>query len=280
MPTRPTWSGSIQISLVSIAVRIFPAINPGKQIEFHQIDRKTHKRVHHQNVDEAGEVEKADIVKGFEYAKNKYIEIDPEELKALRLPTATTMSIQQFVKAEELSPGLYDRPYFVIPKDEVQAKALSIMRKALAQTNTLGIGEIAFSGRQHLVAIGAPLNPKQKGLMLYMLRYEDELRDPKSLLSGVKEASVDSDELSLAKQLIRGKSSKFDLTAYKNDYEAAVKKLVDAKRKGKPLPEPEPEPAKTKVVNIMDALRSSLKEEKKPGATAKAKKGTRRKKAA
>lgn len=199
MPTRPTWSGSIQISLVSIAVRIFPATNPGKQIEFHQIDRKTHKRVHHQNVDEAGEVGKADIVKGFEYAKNKYIEIDPEELKALRLPTATTMSIRQFVKAEELSPGLYDRPYFVIPKDEVQAKALSIMRKALAQTNTLGIGEIAFSGREHLVAIGAPLDPKQKGLMLYMLRYEDEMRDPKSLLSGVKEASVDSDELSLAR---------------------------------------------------------------------------------
>jgi DNA end-binding protein Ku len=121
MPTRPTWSGSIQISLVSIAVKIFPATNPGKQIEFRQIDRKTHKRVHHQNVDEAGEVGKADIVKGFEYAKNKYIEIDPEELKALRLPTATTMSIWQFVKAEELSPGLYDRPYFVIPKDEVQA---------------------------------------------------------------------------------------------------------------------------------------------------------------
>jgi DNA end-binding protein Ku len=280
MPTRPTWSGSIQISLVSIAVRIFPAVNPGKQIEFHQIDRKTHKRVHHQNVDEAGEVGKADIVKGFEYAKNKYIEIDPEELKALRLPTATTMSIQQFVKAEELSPGLYDRPYFVLPKDEVQAKALSIMRKALAQTNTLGIGEIAFSGREHLVAIGAPLDPKQKGLMLYMLRYEDEMRDPKSLLSGVKEASVDPDELSLAKQLIRGKSSKFDLTAYKNDYEAAVKKLVDAKRKGKPLPEPEPKPAKTKVVNIMDALRSSLREEKKPRATAKAKKGTRRENAA
>ena len=94
MPTRPTWSGSIQISLVSIAVKIFPATNPGKQVEFHQIDRKTHKRVHHQNVDEAGEVEKADIVKGFEYAKNKYIEIDPEELKALRLPTATTMPDQ------------------------------------------------------------------------------------------------------------------------------------------------------------------------------------------
>jgi DNA end-binding protein Ku len=280
MPTRPTWSGSIQISLVSIAVKIFPATNPGKQVEFHQIDRKTHKRVHHQNVDETGEVKKADLLKGFEYAKNKYIEIDPEELKALRLPTATTMPIRHFIKAEELYPGLFDRPYFVVPKDEVQAKALSIMRKALAQTNTLGIGEIAFSGREHLVAIGAPLDPKQKGLMLYMLRYEDELRNPKSILSDVKETSVDADELSLAKQLINGKTSKLDLSEYKNDYEAAVKKLVDAKRKGKPLPEAEPEPANTKVVNIMDALRSSLTQEKKPKTVAKAKKKPRAKKAA
>jgi DNA end-binding protein Ku len=256
MPTRPTWSGSIQISLVSIGVKIFPATNPGRQVEFHQIDRKTHKRVHHRNVDEAGEVEKRDIVKGFEFAKNKYIEIDPEELKALRLSTSTTMPIRQFIKADELSPGLFDRPYFAAPKDEVQAKALSIMRKALAQTNTFGIGEIAFSGREHLVAIGAPLDPKQKGLMLYLLRYEDELRNPKSILSTVKEASVDADELSLAKQLINGKMSKLDLSAYKNDYEAAVKKLVDAKRKGKPLPEPQQEPVKSKVVNIMDALRA------------------------
>lgn len=278
MPTRPTWSGSIQISLVSIAVKIFPATNPGRQIEFHQIDRKTHKRVHHQNVDEAGEVEKTDIVKGFEYAKNRYIEIDPEELKALRLPTATTMQIRQFIKTDELPPTLFERPYFVAPKDNVQAKALSIMRKALAQTNKLGIGEIAFSGREHLVAIGAPLNPKQKGLMLYTLHYEDELRDPKSTFSNVKEASVGTDELSLAKQLIHGSTSKFDLSAYKNDYEAAVKKLVTAKRKGKPLAESEPEPAKTKVVNIMDALRSSLAEGKKPGKARKKK--TTRKKAA
>ena len=274
MPTRPTWSGSIQISLVSIAVKIFPATNPGKQVEFHQIDRKTHKRVHHQDVDEAGEVERADIVKGFEYAKGKYIEIDSEELKALRLPTASTMSISQFVKAEELSPGLFERPYFVSPKDEVQAKALNIMRKALAQTNTLGIGEIAFSGREHLVAIGAPLDPKQKGLMMYLLRYEDELRSAKSVLSDMKEPVVDADELSLAKQLIKGKTSKLDLSAYKDDYEAAVKKLVEAKRKGKPLPAAEPGPKNAKVVSIMDALRSSLSQEKKP------KKRTRRTKAA
>jgi DNA end-binding protein Ku len=277
MPARPTWSGSIQISLVSIAVRIFPASNPARSVEFHQIDRRTHQRVHHRNVDESGEVEKGDIVKGYEYARNKYIEIDPDELKALRLPTATTMQIQQFVKTEELPEALFDRPYFVAPKDAAQAKALAIMRKALDETDTCGIGEVAFSGREHLVALAAPPDPKQKGLMLYLLRYEEELREAKSVLGDIKEPTATSQEVSLAKQLIEGSTSKFDLAAYKDDYEAAVVKMVNAKRKGKPLPEPEPAAPKGKVVNIMDALRKSLAEHEHPAKKARS---VRRKKAA
>jgi DNA end-binding protein Ku len=275
MAARPTWSGSIQISLVTIAVKIFPATKPARQVEFHQIDRETGKRVHHKNVSEEGAVEKADVVKGFEYAKGKYITIEPEELKALSLPTATTMQIKQFVKGEEVSPALFERPYFVAPKDETQARALNIMRKALDQTESYGIGEIAFSGREHLVAIGAPPDPKQKGLMLYMLRYEEELRSAKGVMGDAKETAVGGEELSLAKQLIEHSTSKFDLSKYKNDYVAAVKKLVEAKRKGKPLPAPEPEKKAGKVVNIMDALRNSLGETK-----GGAKKTTRRKKAA
>lgn len=280
MPTRPTWSGSLQISLVSIAVKIFPASNTGNQVEFHQIDKKTHQRVHHRNVDESGDVEKANVVKGYEYAKNRYVEIDPDELKSLRIPTATTMQIKQFVKADTLPPSLFDRPYFVAPKDDAQNKALGIMRRALRETNTFGIGEIAFSGREHLVAIAAPLDAKQKGLMLYTLRYEEELRDSKAALSGVKESTVAADELDLAKQLIDKSTSKFDLSAYKDDYEAAVKKLVDAKRKGKKLPEEEAPAHAPKVVNIMDALRSSLESDKKAQRGTVKKKAKSRKKAA
>src|SRR6185312_9933075 len=140
--------------------------------------------------------------------------------------------------------------------------------------------EIAFSGREHLVAIAAPLDPKQKGLMLYTLRYEDEFRDSKAALSGVKGSTVASDELDLAKQLIAKSTSKFDLSAYKDDYEAAVKKLVDAKRKGKKLPDEETAEPAPKVVNIMDALRSSLASEKKPRKTTAKKKTKGRKKAA
>jgi len=121
------------------------------------------------------------------------------------------------------------------------------------------VSSYATTGRTaHLVAIGAPLDAKQKGLMLYVLRYAEELRDPKSAFAGTKEPRVEADELSLATQLINGSTSPFNSSAYRDDYEAAVKKLVDSKRKGKPLPEAEPPQPKGKVVNIMDALRSSL----------------------
>jgi len=275
MPARPTWSGSIQISLVSIAVRIFPATNPGRSVEFHLIDRRTHQRVHHRNVSDDGEVEQGDIVKGYEYAKNKYIEIDPDDLKVLRIATATTMDIRQFVKSDEIAPLLYDRPWFVAPKDETQAKALAVMRNALDDTGTCGIGEIAFSGREHLVALAAPQDPKQKGLMLYQLHYKDELRDARSVLGHIKEPTVTSQEVSLAKQLIQGSTSKFDLSAYKEDYETAVVKLVEAKRKGKLLPEPEPAAPKGKVVNIMDALRKSLAAHGHPTKKVKTTRGKR-----
>jgi DNA end-binding protein Ku len=277
MSARPTWSGSIQISLVSIAVRIFPATNPARSVEFHLLDRRTHQRVHHRNVDESGEVHPSDIVKGYEYARNQFVEIDPADLKSLRLPTATTMEIRQFVKTGEIAPLLYDRPWFVAPKDETQAKALAVMRKALDDTGTCGIGEIAFSGREHLVALGVPLDPKQKGLMLYQLRYQEELRDWKSVVGAIQEPKVSPQELALAKQLIHGSTSKFDLSAYKDDYEAAVAKLVNAKRKGKPLPEPPPAQPRAKVVNIMDALRESLAH---ANNAAKGKKTSARKRAA
>ena len=159
MAARPTWSGFLQISLVSIGVKIYPASTTGRQVEFHQIDRRTHQRVHHRNVDARGEVDRADIVKGYEFARGKYTEIDPKELSSLRLPTATAVQIQQFVKADELPRELFEKPYFVAPKDKAQAKGIAIMSRALRETETLGIGKVAFSGREHLVAIGAPEAP-------------------------------------------------------------------------------------------------------------------------
>ena len=263
---RPTWSGQIQISLVSIAVKIFPASSSARQIEFHQIDRRTGKRIHHRNVADDEEISSDDVVKGYEYRKGKFVQIEPDELKKLRIPTATTMEIQQFAKMDELPPALFDRPYFIVPKDDVQARAVAIMRKALEQTKSVGIGEIAFSGREHLAALAAPADPRQKGLMLYTLRYEEELRSAKDYVSSIKNVPVDSKQLALARTLITSNTSEFRLSAYKNDYEAAVRKLVQAKIKHKPLPEAEPKVPRGKVIDLMDALRKSIAAQEKPSS--------------
>ncbi len=152
---RPTWTGQIEISLVSIAVQLIPATNPASEVSFHQIDRRTHQRIHHQNVAANSPVLKADIVKGYEYTKGKYIAIEPKEISKLHIPTQRTLEIKQFVELGDIPLGLFEKPYFVVPAKEGQAAACAIIGKALQRANKAGIGEIAFAGREHLVAITA-----------------------------------------------------------------------------------------------------------------------------
>jgi DNA end-binding protein Ku len=261
---RPYWQGSIQISLVSAQVSIFPASNSARAIEFHQIDRETGERVHHQNVTSAADgedthaVEKHDIVKGYEYEKDKYVAIDPEEIKRLRLKSQKTLEIVQFVDVNEVDLEFFEKPYYVVPKDDPQAKVLAIIRKALQETKTIGLGEITFSGREHLVAIGAPVNDEVRGLMLYVMRYEEELRDAKEYYGKVSAAKVDEKQLTLARQLIESYRAPFDPAKFKDDYEAALRELVDAKMAGRKLPAPEKEPKRAKVIDLMDALKRSV----------------------
>lgn len=257
---RPLWQGQIQISLVSLGVGIFPASNSARQVEFHQVDRATGERIHHQNVSAEGEepVEKADIAKGYEYEKGKYLVIDPEELKKLRLPGQKTLEVVQFVKTAEIDPSFFEKPYFVVPKDETQAKSMAIISRALRETESMGLGEITFSGREHLVALSAPQDDKSKGLMLYVMRYEEELRDRADYYSDTARPAIDDKQLSLAKQLIEHYRAPFEPDKFKDDYEAAVKALVKAKLEHKPLPKPPSEPKRGKVIDMMEALKQSL----------------------
>jgi DNA end-binding protein Ku len=261
---RPLWQGQIQISLVSLGVNLFPASNSSRQVEFHQVDRATGERIHHQNVSAEGEepVEKTDIAKGYEYEKGKLIVIDPEELKKLRLPGQKTLEIVQFVETDEIDPAFFEKPYFVVPKDDTQARAMAIISRALRDTRSMGLGEITFSGREHLVALSAPQDEKGKGLRLYVMRYNEELRDPAEYYKGIASPPVDEKQLSLAKELIEHYRAPFDPDKFKDDYETAVKALVKAKLEHKPLPKGPPEPKRGKVIDIMDALKQSLASKK------------------
>jgi len=270
---RPYWSGQISISLVSFPVEIYPASNSARPFQFHQIDRATGQRIHHQNVasnheDDDGEdrhaVEKSDIVKGYEYEKGKYAMIEPEDLKRLRIPGKDTLEIAQFSPADEVPPSLFVKPYFVVPRKGPQSTAFAVVRQAMIDTGTVALGEIAFAGREHLVALTPPADRKQLGMMLYILRFAEELRDPAEYFGKVTAAKQDASQLNLAKQLIKTYERPLELDKFTDDYEAAVRELVEAKLANKPLPKEKSAATRGKVVDLMSALRQSLAT--KPGS--------------
>ena len=256
---RPYWSGQLQISLVSFGVSLFPATEPASEIALHQIDRKTGERIRHKNVAEDREpVDPADIVKGYEVGKGQYVLLEPEEIAHLRIPSKKILEIVQFVDAAEIDLTFFEKPYFLVPQNDAQAQAFAVIQKALRETGKAGLGEVAFAGREHLIALLPPSNPKSRGLMAYTLRYAAELRDAAEYFSDIKEQSIDKNQLALAKELIRRGTAKFNPAKFVDDYEVALSELIDAKKQHHPVPQEEKAPKRAKVINLMDALRKSL----------------------
>jgi DNA end-binding protein Ku len=259
---RPYWSGNLQISLVSFGIKLFPATEAKSEIRFHQISRKTGERVRHQKVSgDEGPVENSEIVKGYEYRKGEYVTIEPEDIEHLRIPSRHSLEVTQFVDEDEISPAFFEKPYFVIPEDAQAAEAFAVVRKALQDTKKVALGKIAFGGREHLVAISAPPAGEDKlpGMMAYTMRYAEELRKPEDYFADIKKVSVDDDQLGLAKELIKRKTAKFAPEKFKDEYEAALREMVEARINNAPIPRDEPKKPSGKVINLMDALRNSVK---------------------
>ena len=271
---RPYWSGTIQISLVSFAVKFFVATEAKSQIRFHQISRSTGERVRHQKVLESAldndgaesnddaaapsSVGKDDIIKGYEYTKGQYVQIEPSEIANLRVPSKHSIAVEQFVNESEIDPAYFEKPYFVAPDGDNQAEAFAVVRRAMQQAGKVGIGKIAFAGREHIVALMANKDDNLPGLMAYTMRYAEELRAPAEYFSSIPKVEIEEDQLDLAEQLIKKKTATFDPKRYKDGYEIALRELVDAKVNNQPIPQDEPAPKRAKVINLMDALRSSL----------------------
>jgi len=271
MAGRPYWSGQFRISLVSFGIQLFPATNPQSGVTFHQIDRSTGERIRHLNVIDGNQpVENSDIVKGYEYTKGKYLIVEPDEIANLRIETKNVIDVQQFVDTDELPLELFEKPYFVVPEPKEPPEAFAVVRKAMEETGKAAIGELAFGGREHLVAISVPADHSEPGLMAYLLRYAEELRDSKQYFSQIPAGNtkaIDKKQLAMATQLIESYSHPFKLNAFKDDYETALRDLIEAKQKNTPLPLEEKRGKSTKVINLMDALRESVSKAKKPVAS-------------
>jgi DNA end-binding protein Ku len=288
MAPRPYWSGQIQISLVSFGVKLFTATESKSEIRFNQLSRKTGERIKYQkttSAEEGSTVDNSDIVKGYEYSKGEYVIIEPEEIENLRVPSRYVLEVKQFVDAEEIGAEYFEKPYFVAPESDAQAEAFAVVRKALQDTKKIAIGKIAFSGREHLVAIAPYADDKLPGMMAFVMRYSEELRKPGEFFGDIKTPEVEEEQLSLAMELIKRKVAKFEPQKYKDEYEVALRALIDAKIQHLPVPQEEVSHQAPKVVSLMDALRKSVQPEKDPtpkktrgqGAAAKASGGAAKK---
>jgi DNA end-binding protein Ku len=269
MPARPYWTGSIRLSLVVLPVQIFSAVDQAGSVRFHQIHKRSGKRIRYQKIVEGGgAVDNEDIVKGFEVSKDRYVAIDPEDLKKLRLETAESFNITQFVDRNEIDAIYFDEPYFVVPDGEAGQEAFAVIRDALRSSRKVGLGQIAVSGRERIAA----LQPCGKGMLLETLRYEDDLKNARDFFAGIKDQKAEGDQLALAKQLIEQKSSAFAPEKFKDHYEKAVRDLIKRKSKGRKLAAEEPEERRSAdVIDFVEALKRSLGKGGKGKAAAPAK---------
>ena len=277
--TRPIWKGQLRLSLVTIAVELFTATKSGAKPAFHQIHAPTGKRIQYEKVAEGvGPVDKDDIKKGYEYEKGEYVLLEDEELDAVKLETRKTLDLVQFVDEGEIPPLYFDTPYFMAPADELAEDAFRVIRDALRASKKVGIGQLALRGNEYLVAV----KPCGKGLLLETLHYEEEMKEGSTFFSDIPSDKADPDLLTVAQALIDKKSSKFDISAFKNHYQAALRELIERKLKSKgrriTAEDDEPAPAKggSNVIDLMSALKKSLEggsgsSAAKPAAASKSK---------
>src|SRR5688572_26751677 len=254
---RPIWKGHIRLSLVSIPVELFTATKTTEKISFRQIHEPTGKPIHYQKVVAGiGPVDTDEIMKGFEYEKGNYVLLTEEDIEAVKLETKKTFDLTQFVGACEIEPIYFDKPYFVVPQDDLAEDAFRVIRDALKESQMIGLGQLAMRGKEYLAA----LKPCGKGLLLETLHYEEEIRKADPYFKEISSAKADKELLAVAQQLIERKSAPFDAAAFKNHYTAALRELINRRLKGKaPKVETEDErPSGSNVIDLMAALKQSL----------------------
>jgi DNA end-binding protein Ku len=260
MAPRAYWKGYLKLSLVSCPIALYPATSEREKISFNQLNKETGNRIRYRKVDaETGDdVEQSNIIKGYEVAKNQYIELQPEELEAVAIESKRTIDIDEFVPKSQIDELYIRDPYYIAPDGEVGQQAFAVIREAIRKEGMVAIGKVVFTSREHIIALEA----RDKGMLGITLRYPYEVRKQEEYFDDIKDEKVPKDMLDLALHIVNTKRGDFDPEAFEDQYEDALKALIEKKAKGEKI-----EPAKAgpapRVVNLMDALRASVDAEKK-----------------
>jgi len=264
MAARPYWKGQIRLALVSIPVEIYSATRSGATVAFNQIHEPSGKRIKYEKVVPGiGAVDPDEIVKGYQVSKGSYVLLDDDELEAVKLESKKTLELTQFVDAHEIDPLYYERPYYVVPADDLAEEAFVVLREALRESRKVALGQLALRGREYIVS----LKPCGRGILLETLRYADEVVKAQGYFRDIPDGKADPEMLELAEALIDKKTAKFDPSKFHDRYVDALKELIEKKRKSKGAKieaEEEELPKRgSNVVDLMAALKRSIE---KPGA--------------
>jgi DNA end-binding protein Ku len=257
MAPRAYWKGSLKLSLVSCPVALYPASTSAEKTRFHMINRETGNRLKQQMVDaETGDVVEGDQKgRAYELSKGKYVEVEKDELEAVQIESNHTIDIDSFVPRDEIDKRYLDHPYYIVPDGKAAVDAFAVIRDAMKDEDRVALARIVLTNREHVMAI----EPLGKGLLGTTLRYPYELRDADDFFEDIKTPKITRDMIELAGHILHTKASHFDPSRFKDEYEDALKALVRRKASGKPIKVTEREEKPDNVINLMDALKASLK---------------------
>jgi Ku protein len=257
MAPRAYWKGSLKLSLVSCPVVLYPASTTVEKTRFHMINKETGNRLKQQMVDtETGDVVESDQKgRGYELSKGEYVEVEKEELEAVQVESNHTIDIDSFVPGDEIDKRYLNHPYYIAPDGKAGIDAFAVIRDAMKDKDRVALARIVLSNREHVIAI----EPLGKGLLGITLRYPYEVRDEHEYFDDIKNPKISKDMIELATHILDSKAAHFDPSKFKDEYENALKTLVKRKAAGKPVKVVEREERPDNVINLMDALRQSLK---------------------
>jgi DNA end-binding protein Ku len=255
MRGRPTWQGHLKLSLVTCPVALYTATVRSGDVHFNLLSAKTHNRIRMVPTDpDEGPVDRADIVKGYEVDKDRYVVVTDDEIKAVRLESTRTIDIDRFVAIADIDRIYWDEPYFLVPDGKLALEAYAVIREAMKHEGKIALGRVVMHTRERLLAI----EPRGRGMLAYSLRSHDEVRDPAEAFDDIPDAKPDPAMVQIAEKIIDQQSGAFDPDTFTDRYEAALKQLIAEKQKGKGRTVEVEEPEDTNVVDLMAALRKSL----------------------
>jgi DNA end-binding protein Ku len=258
MASRTFWKGYLKLSLVTCPVAMMPATSEAEKVRFHTLNRKTGNRVVSRYVDSVTRkpVGEGDEVRGYQRGENDYVMLEEDEIDDVALESTRTIDIEKFVPADEIGWIWYDKPHYLLPDDKVGEEAFAVIREAMMANKVVGISRLVMYRRERAVL----LEPRDRGIILWTLRYGDEVRDAEDYFAGIGKEKSEPEQLTLMKKYIKARTRKWDASLAEDPVQENLLDMIESKkkkRKARPA-KPKAEEPPSNVINIMDALKASL----------------------